>query len=691
MNISPDIAYTLEALFAAFGITFWFVLLFGFIAPLFLSHTKDLPPIEKLLYSWVGLGGVIIITVFVLTLLHIYDFISFILTLLLIPLVLDYWKHRDKGILGYLSFIENRLVVSQLKRIENFDGFGPGSIKSWFTSSREKKYSLFSQFTVNTVAILIAVGGGLVRMYPALNNASPFSREWYYQLNRIKNLRLQEYFGLLPEEGGMHALVSVFSMLTQLSPEMILHLLGAMTSFFLCIIIFWVIKDITKNKQPVAALFGMSIYAITPMLFMPLSLDQQIEANSLDLALCLAIPTLTIFTRNIRSRYKSPWFYVLSGFIAVGMINYFVAFVVLLPFLIMAALGLPRRRYFKTLFKVIVYLGVMSLIILGPVLYYWFFYDIEIYTFWLEQLYNTRAYSYYPSLYMSLETLAIYYLGMGLLFLGGYLARLAVIRKIELSDELIFMTVFSLLSYWYSPFLQMDALWIDLDQLNAFYALLIGIFGGVAFSSLLQLLMKVTGLKPMATNVIATILFIFGLGGALYLQNGLSLSRVLPVTVPNGYYQSYYRIIEENLPYSYATVGPEIERINAKNRHYFMNYGYFLNQYGSIDSLYHEQLLSPESKGKPKQVPPASIFIFMVKPPFGSIQQGILYDASTVMRDLEQWLNSYREMKGRTLKKYYEDAETVVYQIINREKESRVEDVLYNIHPNENRRGILDE
>ncbi|MDZ7693497.1 MAG: hypothetical protein U5K69_20660 [Balneolaceae bacterium] len=100
-------------------------------------------------------------------------------------------------------------------------------------------------------------------------------------LNRVKNLRLQEYFTDIPDPGGMHSLVSLFSMLTQVSPEMILHLLGALISFFLCIVIYWATRDITKNDYPMAPIFAMSIYALVPMLFLPLSLDQQIEANTI--------------------------------------------------------------------------------------------------------------------------------------------------------------------------------------------------------------------------------------------------------------------------------------------------------------------------------------------------------------------------------------------------------------------------
>jgi hypothetical protein len=119
-----------------------------------------------------------------------------------------------------------------------------------------------------------------------------------------------------------------------------------------------------------------------------------------------------------------------------------------------------------------------------------------------------------------------------------------------------------------------------------------------------------------------------------------------------------------------------------------MNYQFFLNNYGSIDSLYQQYLTVPvELRSETEDIPPASIFLFVEKPPYGSIQQGILYNAQGVMRDLEQWLVSFRELEGRKLEIYHETEETVVYEIINREGESTISGVLRNIYPTEEGRA----
>lgn len=679
MELFADIPYVLKALFAACRISLWFILLFGFIGPLFLDHTRSLRGIEKLVYSWVGLGGVIIFTVFVLTMLNLYDFISFTLTLLLIPLVRRIWK-SGMSLVAYFRSLEIRSVLYQLRFIENYrwHRYRPPWKR---TGQGDDDFNL----TPTIIVVLIALAGGMLRIYPALLHAAPFSRNWYEQLNRVKNLHLQDYFSGYPEPAGMHSLVSVFSMLTQVSPEMILHLLGALSSFFLCILIYWSIRDITKNEVPVAPILGMAVYAVLPLLLMPLSLDLQIEGNDLDLALCFAIPTLAIFVRNLRARYKSPWFYVLSGFIATGMTNLFVAFFILLPMMILSLFGLPRRRYWQSFFRVFLYLLSISALILGPIVLYNAIKGIDQYRYFLEQLLAIHVYTYNPMMVMPIQTLSKIFVGIAAAVGLGYLAEYLSNRKREegMRDEVVFLVIFVLVASLYLPGIGNRWYWIDTAQIDSFYSVMIALFIGITFASLLRWARRVFKIRQPSFRMLSMGLAFLLFGGGIYLQGGVQLSRQLPATVPDGFHQSYYSIINEYLPYSYATVGPEISRIVAKNRNYFMNYKFFLDNYGRIDSLYRQQLMAPGSANTSGEIPPASIFIFVEKAPYQDIQQGILYDSPAVMRDLRQWLSSYQTLEGRTVRTYYEDSQSVVYQIVNRPNESKVSDILWHIYPDE--------
>ena len=682
MEIFTNLPYTVEALFAAIRIVLTFVLLFGFVAPLFLSHTRDLPSIEKLIYSWVGLGGIIIFSIFVLTVFHIYDFISIVVTLFLITVIVNIARSKADSIADYLEKWELNTLVTQVRRIESSQRSYWGDFKSQLKSTFSLDYKEGSQWFL---IFGIAITGGLIRMYPALQHASPFNRGWFEQLNRVKELRLQQYFLDFPAPGGMHSLVSIFSMVTQVSPEMILHLLGALSSFFLCIIVYWTARDITKNRHPIAPIMGMAIYALVPLLFLPVSLDQQVQASGVDLALCFAVPTFTIFMRNLRSTYKSPWFYVVSGFVATAFINLFVAFIILLPMMFVGLLALPRRNYLKSFYRVSVYLIFLSVIVLIPFVVVCFLQGIEPRAFILSQLYDMQAYSYFPLLVMPLGELSYIYILIAAGLLVYYLIDYLFSDKDYVRDEIAFLLVFALVALRFTPALDIGELfWIDTDQLNEFYAVLIGILASVLFAAPLELLNKIKRIPESAIYKLSWGLLLISIPALIYWQGGIRVSRMLPSTVPDGFFEAYYQIVEERLPYTYATVGPEVQRIQAKNRHFYMDYDYFLDEYGAIDSLYHQQL----GQESIEEVPPASIFIFAEKPPYGNIQQGILYNASGVMRDVEQWMADFRTLPDREVRIFFENSTTKVYEIVNRENESKVSDILYHIYPDK-RKSLL--
>jgi len=192
-------------------------------------------------------------------------------------------------------------------------------------------------------------------------------------------------------------------MLTQVSPEMILHLLGALSNFF-CILIYWVAGDITKKKYSWAPLMGVSAYALVPMLFIPISLDQQIEANSMDLALCFALPTFIIFIRSLRREQTRYCFYVCSGFVATAMTNLFVTLALLLPLLLLGFAIVPTSYFSRTIKKMAICLGLVGILIALPFLVGSLYYGIGFESFLLSQFFYIQSYNYYSLLIRPIET-----------------------------------------------------------------------------------------------------------------------------------------------------------------------------------------------------------------------------------------------------------------------------------------------
>ena len=679
-------SYDFQAIFSVIRITIGFLFVFGLITPLFFSYAGKKKGIDRVIFSWVGLGGLIITGIFILVTLHIYDFISILFCLLMLPLLMKFFQRSWEGnsVIDIFNMGENRIVATHVKFIEKIRKHTLQDLKD--KVFRKPSFSYESPYTF--AAILIGIGASFLRVIPSISNSSPFTRSWYFELNAVKALSLQEYFSGYPTPKGMHSMIHFFSTITQVSPEMILHTMGGLISFFLTIIIFWLVKDLTRGKHQSAALFSALLYGIFPTLFLPISLELESELTSLSFALCFALPTMLFFLQNIRSSGKTPWFYIYAGIVATALSDLFVLFVVLIPFLIVGLLSIPRKNLFNQFAKISFRLIVVIALSISPYIQYCLAHRINITNFFQDQLFNTQVFSFAPNLIIPIEDLSLIYIFIGGFLLIGYLIRIFVRKKKRIGDEIIFLILFLIVSYLYTPYFNYQYIYVDPDQLNSFYGVLTCIFAGLLLHSILIFFEWLIASAKKITPYVAPVMVAGLVICFLFLQGGIQVSRILPTTQPNGFFDAYYNIINERVPYTYATVGPELDRELARNRHFFMNYQYFLNNYGAIDSLYQQYLTVPvDQRSDTEEIPPASIFLFVEKPPYGSIQQGILYDAQGTMRDLEQWLVSFRELEDRELKVYHETEETIVYEILNREGESSISGVLRNIYPTEEGRA----
>jgi hypothetical protein len=674
--------YDIQAIFSVLRLVIAFLFVFGFATPLFFKYAGKQKGIDRIVYSWVGLGGLLMVGVFILVIFQIYDFISILFCLIMLPFLIRFFKKKWEGesVVDIFNTAENTFIAKQVKLVEAAKLLTLSKLKERFL----RKPSLKIERPYSLTAVGIGILAFVLRITPSIQNSSPFSRIWYFELDAIKSLSLQEYFSGYPTPKGMHSIIHIFSTITQVSPEMILHVIGSLISFFLTIIIFWILRDITRGRHQEASLFGALIYAVFPTLLLPVSMEMQSELTTLSLALCFALPTMVFFIRNVRAGNKIPWFYIWIGVTATGFSDVFVLLNVLLPFMVISLFSLPKKEYSKKFASIFLKMMGVYILVLSPYLVYLLYQGIGIDTFFQDQLFNTQVFSLTPNLIIPLQDLSVIYLISGAVLLLFYIIRHFVRKKKRIADQIVFLVLFMIISYVYTPYFDYQYVYIDPDQLNSFYGILISIFFGLTLFSVFTFLEWIAKsfkkiLKyaaPVVTGSLAILLFV--------LQGGFEVSRMLPNTQPNGFFNAYYQIINERVPYTYATVGPELDRELSVNRHYFMNYQFFLNNYGAIDSLYQKYLTVPDiQRSEVEEIPPASIFIFLEKPPYGSIQQGILYNAEAVMRDLEQWLDSFQEMEGRTLRVYHETEQTVVYEIVNREDESTITGVLRNIYPTE--------
>jgi len=371
---------------------------------------------------------------------------------------------------------------------------------------------------------------------------------------------------------------------------------------------------------------------------------------------------------------------------ATGLTNLFVYLAIVLPLLVIEWL------YFVPGFKFKSWISESS-VIWSNLLVLGIIYGIPILNkglspidFIQAQLLNTNAFIFKPNLILSIGKLATFFaVASGLLLLIYGVERL--LKKRFRSAECMFMLFFLSVSALYIPSLSLQFPWIDYGQLNPFYAILTAIFGGLVFATLanwVTKLFKDTGIRFWANGAF----FVVVIGSLIWLGGGIKTHNELPDTEPDGFYRAYYKIVQNRLPWTYSIVAPDADQSLSKNRHYFMDYDYFLSSYSKIDSLYHVQLqkkknhktLSPKEKSL---LPSPSIFVFVAKPPYDDIRLSVNFDPGDVMPKVNRWLEEYRKKPGRTLNIYYESSNAIVYEIDNQSDKSRVHNLLCDINPSD--------
>ena len=119
-------------------------------------------------------------------------------------------------------------------------------------------------------------------------------------------------------------------------------------------------------------------------------------------------------------------------------------------------------------------------------------------------------------------------------------------------------------------------------------------------------------------------------------------------------------------------------QIISRDEHFFINYNEFINTYAIRDSVYCENIDNLEFLHKnPDLILPNSVFVFVTK----KSVENINYDLQTP-KEVSDIVVSQIELlkaRGRTIRLYYDDDILSVYEIINKDKSSKLNDLIFNL------------
>lgn len=608
----------------------------------------------------------VLIMIFLLVQLNMYDVFSILLVLLTL-LVFVYFRSKNplnivKGInakrtsflLSFFKFIERDISISKLFK-------------------NNKHYLVPKKINYVFLTALAVTSATFVSRYLFLNNdLYTLSDLWIKNLENVKAFNSGLWFESGMAIKGELAFINFYSKIANISEEMAIHSFGLIETFVLAVVLFWVIQKIQKSKfiaPMVAILFFAFFYK-----YLPININLIIAHNPLYLAFCFALPAM-VFTLKPEIFLKSNnTFFVslLVLYIGIGLTNLFVFFVVLPLFFIPVILFTINNKFRHTAQSLGAYfLGVF--IIMG--MYY--LAAIKTMTsfkeFLISNLVLVNSYTHFPQLVLDLDKLIGIYAIIGWIT-TGCLFFLWLKNKQKWMPSLVFqlfLNGFILLK-------SLDSIWFDKDLFNQSLSILIVLLIGISIGVIVHLF-KISIPKNTTARGVSLAIFFVALFGVSYVFNGFfKYDSKKTETLKSDVLNTYNSLSQDFLPYTFAVVNQDYGQSMSINEHHFINYGAFIDTYVQRDSLY--QLIKEDKKllrEKPELILPQSVFVFIAT----NANPESKYDIETpdetaiLVKEKIEILKG----RGRNVKVFFQDNYLSVYQIINQENSSNLDDLIFNL------------
>ena len=273
-------------------------------------------------------GSVILVVIFILLQFKIYNIFT-LMVLLFVLLGFQYLdvqklsdskkkikEKRHTFLIDFFKFIENSK--------ENFISKNKG-----FFRIRKINYALLAAF-ISGLCVFVS------RFFFLKNDLYTLSSLWLRNIEIVKNTNANIWFSENVILGGELILINFYSKITGISEEMAIHSFGLIENFGLGIVLFWVLRKITKSEF-IAPLAGVLFFAFFYN-YMPININILIEHNPVYLALCFALPAMlfTVIPNILVVTNKKYVVVLLVIYLAIALTNFFVTLFVIPVFLVLA-------------------------------------------------------------------------------------------------------------------------------------------------------------------------------------------------------------------------------------------------------------------------------------------------------------------------------------------------------------------
>ncbi|WP_313807777.1 hypothetical protein [Flavobacterium sp.] len=629
----------------------------------FISYSRSINYFDFIAKQWFKYGSLIVLLLFTLVQLGIYNLVNMLIILMLVIYV-DYFglKQLPKSV----NIIAHKVKHNIFELIKNLELKKP---LSFFLFTRSDKTEQKNRFWY--LFILSTLGGvafySRYIFYPF--DLFSMSGSWLSDLETVIDFDYQRWFTNGVTTVGELAMVNFYGKLTSISPEVALQSMGILESVLISVLLFWVVNKISYSKI-IAPLIASLFYSVSYTI-MPVNITYILQHQSLLLAISFALPAMVIYIKPgfMHSNNRNCFINYIMAFTAIGLIDVFTLVVLVFPFLVFGLFTSSIKHKVQNLIAFGAYLlAIVVLLAIYGVACNYFGDDLRLLIH--GGLMSVSSYTYFSHLIVSYEQLMIYYqyISYGCM---AICLLLMIIKNEKWNAALCFLIYFNFLVF----ISELDNNWIDTDMVKLSLGVFIPILLGIAVSQIIRLTYFIT----IKSEVLKPALVVALIGGVLYSayfyqeREYKKLERT--DNIPKEIINVYEKITATYFPYSYGVVNDYTTQTMSLNKHFFVHYTEFLNDYLKRDSLYFKNIKNKKVLEKhPEYVVPKTMLIFIYKKPDDKTNR--IATNCKLVPEILQKIDILKK-RGRKITVFYESDLIKVYEIENIPNESKIDDLIF--------------
>ncbi len=600
-----------------------------------------------------------VVIIFLLTLLNVFNLFNY-LWLVTVFLIFDLNNfNHPKIIYSSLKNSFDKLTADYIGFIES-----PHKKEDVLNSIRSQKLSTTELYDAISVISIIGLVF-FIRMYFYTNDLFLFSENWFTDYEKLTLVQNQKWFNIEYQEMGEYALISIFSYFFKVSSGMSLQMFGLLQTVILSILIYFLIKTISKKDKLLTPIFTSFLF-FAGLSILPIDLTSIFKHQKIFTVIFILLPVLIkISEKQHYYKFRTNLFITCIAFVAIALTSFASMIILVAPvFIILTFFDSSKTTSQQiTLFLLPFTVGLLTLT-LFMISYEYGHFNID---FFLKNSFiEISNFTKTESLYVDYENIIKYV---------SLLCTVTVLMNILSHNLNLISCTICTLYLVISAFYHTEFFLIDKTLLLSVFSFLTPLCIGCIISDLFFNSIKWFDSKNSAYIAAFFILIELAIGGTSQMD---FLGRFKKSNETNRQLLSVYdKIITSHLPYSYAVVNHEEAMTFSKSSHFFINY-YELNEtYIEKDSIFHTNKKEKDFlKTHPEAIIPNSVFLFEILGVDKNVSRiGFL----TSEKQLKQNDSIIKKLKsrGRNISLYVNTDRLRVYKIINKKNSSNINKMLF--------------